>query len=131
MKRPLGIICNHLNPNELEMLHIIESYNLEFVIKRVLRKKAVPEHDIDRSVLEYRRYIGLKALGYDNMEMVDDNADEIWHAHIIFTYEYMEFCNSVCGRFIHHGPFSNRKPVGNVRRNFYLAYETLYGPYVG
>ncbi|OGZ42522.1 MAG: hypothetical protein A3C80_01360 [Candidatus Ryanbacteria bacterium RIFCSPHIGHO2_02_FULL_45_43] len=34
-----------------------------------------------------------------------------WHAFLMYTREYAEFCQRVAGRFIHHAPSDDDKPV--------------------
>lgn len=30
--------------------------------------------------------------------------DEMWHNFVLFTHEYTDYCTSVYGRYLHHGP---------------------------
>lgn len=46
-----------------------------------------------------------------NEHAVSKFVDPFWHAHIIHTKEYMEFCDSVFGQYIHHKPLDLDDPI--------------------
>lgn len=35
--------------------------------------------------------------------------DEVWHAHILHTEEYAEFCQNVFGFYLHHHPHHGKR----------------------
>lgn len=72
------------------------------------KEKGVP---LDPDVLskvefEYKRLMiicggsGNTSIGVGPAELVDD----FWHEHILFTKQYMEFCQEHFGEYIHHQP---------------------------
>jgi|GEM_PF-1847883 len=133
---PLGLRADHsLSVDEVDMLSRIERYDLWFVEERLRRKAVLPVARLPAALLEMKRFLALKALGFTEMELVDDDADEVWHAFILFTEHYRVFCRDVVGRFLDHTPFTSRSP-GNPwgKAHFAQAYATVFGtrpPHLG
>lgn len=91
------------------------------------------------AVLNYKRYMALtKALG--GVQLVPNgDIDEIWHMHILDTRAYLNDCNELFGKFLHHFPYFGM--LGEENRNQWLDVqsqsqslwqelfgEALYGP---
>lgn len=132
MSNPLGLRNhNRLTQDQIEILRKIAGWDLGFVHDRIRRKRLLPLDRLDRADLECRRYLALKIIFGDGMEMVDDEADVFWHEFIIFTREYEKFCLGICGKFLHHGPFTTQPPVKGARKAFYGRYFRLFGCYRG
>ena len=111
VNRPFNILDNvHLSEQQIERLRTIEEYDLWFIIERVRSKGILSEHLIDPAVTEFKKYMALVALGYEELGMHSSEVDEIWHNFILFTREYAEFCERVCGHMIHHRPNTSRRP---------------------
>ncbi|GMI45446.1 hypothetical protein TrCOL_g13578 [Triparma columacea] len=59
--------------------------------------------------------------------------DEVWHAHILYTKNYREYCLEVCGNFIDHNPegaaMDSKSVVARMRRiaATIAAYEDTFG----
>ena len=82
-------------------------------------------------VLQYRQYMFLIALGqFKSMSVPSDAVDQIWHAHILHTVHYADFCQNVAGHFVHHNPFgdntSQMERQGAVKALF-QASHTIFG----
>jgi hypothetical protein len=134
ISRPLKVLAEvHLTAQQIDRLRLIEKYDLWFVIERITEKGTVPSHLIDQAITEFRKYIALIAMGYENLGMHSPEIDEVWHGFILFTRRYSEFCNSVCGRMIHHTPNTSRRPdlpMPSVP-TFREAYEKFFGSIPG
>ena len=128
--RPFNILDNvHLNEEQLDRLRVIEEYDLWFIIERVRSKGILAEHLTDQAVTEFKKYMALVALGYEELGMHSSEVDEIWHNFILFTREYSEFCEKACGHMIHHRPNTSRRPQlppASVA-TFKDAYTTFFG----
>jgi hypothetical protein len=59
-----------------------------------------------RLLPEYQRFIALYA-GYTSIGMLSERVDQLWHAHILNTQRYQEFCMALFGRMLHHLPCSS------------------------
>jgi hypothetical protein len=55
---------------------------------------------------EYQRFMALSS-AYRGLGMFSEQVDALWHAHILNTLRYQEFCAQVIGRFVHHLPCSS------------------------
>lgn len=60
--------------------------------------------EFERLLPEYCKFMGLIALGHTGLPMFSDQVDKIWHAHILNTLRYEQFCTEIFGRMIHHIP---------------------------
>jgi hypothetical protein len=127
--RPLGIRAElSLSPEQLEMMHKLEVFDLWFVEERLARKGILAPERLAPAVLEFKRYFALVGLGYRNLGMLSPEADEVWHAFILFTREYAEFCQDAFGMFIHHVPRTSRSPLRNLSSAAFLeAYAEVFG----
>jgi hypothetical protein len=68
------------------------------------KEYAIPKEEFDRLLPEYWKFIGLIAQGYTGLGMFSAIVDKIWHAHILNTLRYEQFCLAICGKMIHHLP---------------------------
>lgn len=118
-----------LTTEMLDKVKAIDGYDLWFVVER-LRGQGVSDERIESAVAEFKKYMALFALGYEEVGMISREVDEVWHAFILFTREYTEFCRSIFGRYIHHAPNSSRSPLLSRECvvNFTDAYTRVFGP---
>jgi hypothetical protein len=117
-----------LSPEQLEMAHKIEAFDLWFVEERLARKGLLAPERLAAAVLEFKRYFALVGLGYRNLGMLSPEADEVWHAFILFTREYAAFCRDAFGMFIHHVPRTSRSPRQEASTSAFLeAYAEVFG----
>lgn len=42
-----------------------------------------------------------------NEHAVSDEIDLFWHTHILYTRQYIDFCDRVFGEYIHHDPLDH------------------------
>jgi len=128
--RPLGLREEvRLSPEQMAMVRSLEAYDLWFVETRLVRKGLVPPERIAGAILEFKRYMALVGLGYRGLGMLSREVDEVWHALILFTRDYDQFCRTTVGDFVHHVPRTSRTPVGdNGTPRFLRAYREVFGP---
>ena len=130
VNRPFNILDNvHLSEQQIERLRTIEEYDLWFIIERIKSKGILAEDLTDQAITEFRKYMALVALGHEELGMHSSEVDEIWHNFILFTREYAEFCERVCGHMIHHRPNTSRRPQlpPTSVDSFKKAYTTFFG----
>lgn len=93
--------------------------------KLFLKSTASSEH-LEALLVEYLRFIHLKKSRPSNSYQPCAQVDSMWHAHILCTKQYHEFCNRCNGgNYIHHLPDKN----SNVQtyRNTLKAYTKEFG----
>jgi hypothetical protein len=120
-------------PSALRFFEALD-YEAPFVIEKLLKDRIVetgPEGE--RLFGEVKRFIVL-VQSDDTLpwEMYSSRVDEAWHQFILFTAEYMEFCNRFFGRYMAHSPHSapssNNDVSGAIMSfgDFKGRYEALY-----
>ncbi len=88
-----------------QLLEKILSWDLEKIVNYVvLENPELSESDIRKAEVEYKNYIYLTLLTGEFLSIPTRIVDFIWHAHILHTKDYINFCNSVAGGYIHHAP---------------------------
>ncbi len=83
----------------------IDTVDLNSTINRLIEIHNWKEKWAFKAVQQYRNYLFLK-IKYGNSHILPPSLDidEVWHAHILHTEEYYEFCHRVFGFFLHHHP---------------------------
>ena len=61
--------------------------------------------------------------------------DEVWHAHILHTKEYMDFCLELFGKYLHHQPHlsseaSSMKELEQLFEKTQDLYNHEFGTYI-
>ncbi|HKY84967.1 MAG TPA: hypothetical protein VJ160_09105 [Anaerolineales bacterium] len=127
--RPLGFRGDlSLSPEQVEMMRSLEGSDLWFVEERLIGKGSVAADKVQGAVVEFKRYMALVGLGYRSLGMLSPEVDEVWHAFILFTREYAEFCQAAFGSFVHHVPRTSRSPrTESNADNFLAAYGEVFG----
>lgn len=111
-----------------EKLIQIDEFDYEKVLKKVGRDLGGMT---DRYLLEgefsLKQYYAVALLDPLNEHAVSKLVDPFWHAHVLFTQDYMDFCNSIFGGYVHHTPL-DPDDTREVRRVEKL-YEYTLGTY--
>lgn len=80
-------------------------YPIQRVLDRYIRTNGISESDARLHEIEMKRYLLLRAMNLDSrFPLASGPVDELWHTFLLFTKEYVTFCNEVAGAFIHHNP---------------------------
>jgi hypothetical protein len=83
--------------------------------------KIIRNLDPDNEALNFSCYL------FPEMKEIDD----IWHSFLLFTKDYMEFCDTYFGEFQHHTPIesdeiaSNEEIETHLTRYLSFIYDTL------
>ena len=113
-QRPLGLKADfRVSDSALKMLRFIEAFDLESVD----RKKGSARPPVGGAMLEFKRFLSLPLLypGRQEFPFVPSlPLDALWHAFILNTPRYREFCERVYGQYLDHVPDKSRKE--NERR---------------
>lgn len=108
-QRPLGLKADVRVANSvLETLRFIEAFDIESV-ERKTRSARRPE---GAAMLEFKRFLALPLLypGEQEFPFVPSlRLDELWHAFLLNTPRYREFCDRVYGQYLDHVPDKSRK----------------------
>lgn len=84
---------------------LIDAVDLQAVQERLIKIEGWKIKEVLTACELYRNYLYLKKK-YGNQYVLPPSLeiDEVWHAHILHTEDYMYFCNQVFGGFLHHHP---------------------------
>jgi hypothetical protein len=120
-----------LSSDQSQAIDFIMSCPLDPIRERLVRKQILSEEIVDQAISEYRKFLVLARLGYGPLEMFSKQVDEVWHAHILFTRDYAEFCQIAFGRFLHHQPNSSSakksKEQYDPASHFTTVYTKVFG----
>lgn len=113
------VVCNRI-PNRciiLEQKYVWKTvprnvipvlrWNMYELYKTISNKKHIPSALLRMLILQYRYFMMVKVYEKDfeaTKVSPPPLVDLIWHAHILLSKDYINFCNSVCGQYIHHDP---------------------------
>lgn len=83
----------------------LPTFDLGYIVEQLMDKPAfknwTPER-FGKAVSEYRSLLYMCKLGQKAIPTQD--ADEIWHRHILNTRQYMADCKTYLGHYLHHQP---------------------------
>lgn len=87
----------------------------------------VSEEDADRGILALKQYYAVALLDPHNSHAVSDVVDPLWHTHILFSRQYVDFCDDVVGVYMHHIPLDHdyERGVENVDALYAYTREAL------
>ena len=74
--------------------------------------QSVSEDHADRGILALKQYYAAGLLDPYNSHAISDEVDPLWHTHILFSEQYVRFCNDVVGAYIHHIPLDQDYELG-------------------
>jgi len=81
----------------------IQSADLSPVIERLISVDGWSRKSALKAVQLYRNYLFIRKK-YNELLPPSYEIDEAWHAHVLHTEAYVEFCNDVFGTYLHHHP---------------------------
>lgn len=79
---------------------------------------------------EYVRYMSLVAAHPDMTLPTCKEVDDLWHAHLLCTHQYLEMCGAIGAGFIHHNPCLSSDAgtiVGSYNRDTLGLYRAQFG----
>ena len=114
---------------------LVLCYTAPFLIDKLLKDHVVDSTE-EAEVLfsEVKKYLLLASSDREKIwKMYSLRVDEVWHQFILYTREYMNFCDRFFGRYIAHSPSNAPKPEGLDKAEatsfvqFVSKYEELFG----
>lgn len=109
--------------------NIIDSYNFQPVIDRLIRVEKWSEDEALAVIKQYRRYLFLRKKYPNQILPPSREIDEAWHAHILHTQMYRNFCyqifNHTDEHFLDHNPAEDEQSITQFN-NFFEQTQNLY-----
>lgn len=114
-----------LNAFHLKKLMAIDEFDFSKVSEKtqqdLLSEGTKVEHAyFEKGILALKQYYAVALFDPKNMHAVSNVVDPFWHNHILFTKDYVEFCDQIYGHYVHHTPL-NKSDDAAVRK-----VQTLY-----
>jgi hypothetical protein len=117
-----------LSPEQERDLAKIANHSFDQIRWRILKDEALLAEVADEAITEFRKFLTLIYLGYRGLGMTSKQVDEVWHTAILFTEDYMAFCQDVFGFYLHHRPNTELTPVpSSAGPKFREAYLAVFG----
>ena len=116
-------------PNRLRKEEVL-TYNNPDVIHRIAKDNSMSFEEAEGVFRDTIRFLFLAGTTGAKNLVPTKRIDQGWHCFLLYTKDYMSFCESNFGRFIHHEPSrlnAPKKAVDGAARTFDLA-RTIFGP---
>ena len=109
---------------------LIDAVDLSSTIYRLIKVNHWKIEWALKASQQYRNYLFLK-IKYGKMYSLPPSLDidEVWHAHVLHTEEYYEFCQHTFGFFLHHNPHHGKDGSltdADIARAFENETQKLY-----
>ena len=86
-------------------LEKIDGFDYSRIQKKMSAEFPCIQQDyLDRGINALKQYYAVALLDPKNEHAVSVPVDPFWHNHILFTRDYVRFCDEVFNQFIHHEP---------------------------
>lgn len=106
----------------------IMEYPLPHVLYRLQKDERVPSDKIDLAIEEWKKFMVTALYADSSVGMISPIIDEVWHAHILFTKEYADFCDLCFGTFVGHAPnWPGASSSDQGGATFINTYKNLFG----
>lgn len=105
----MKIISSYISNEEMnKKIKFIRNYHFpDYIIDRFLLENSslsCEQSIIVSECLKDYFITGLMSKGLGSVAMPSKIVDELWHVFIIFTKDYVDFCNNAYGYYFHHSP---------------------------
>ena len=92
------------------------AHEAPYLIEKLVKNRVVDSAEEGRALfLEVKRYLVLNQIDRTRIwKMYSLRVDEAWHQFILYTAEYLTFCQRYFGRYVHHRP-SNAPDTAAIR----------------
>lgn len=97
-------------------------------VENYLRRDGSSVRNVEKAVSEYRKFIFL-TISAPHPCVPSHEIDEVWHAHILHSRNYLSFCKEVGRDYIHHDPSppSERLELDPFFRKTTALYQEIFG----
>ena len=94
------------------------------LVKKINELSSLSDGDVDLALIELLKFLNL--IGTVNRRLSPSQIiDTVWHEFILFTKQYIQFCEKHWGRVIHHEPSESASTA--LYFQTLEEYEELYG----
>jgi hypothetical protein len=109
---PLGLLATGLDRAVVDKVAEADATDLSKItgVLTATRAEYIPPEETNTVVRDLKRFLTLNLLVPDpDYGFVPSfKVDLAWHEFILYTHDYVEFCDKLVGRYIHHTPQASR-----------------------
>jgi len=114
-----------------EAMAVVNSLKFNQMNNKLINEYGWSKEDISLGNKSYKRYLVLSAC-YPELKLVPTvKLDEYWHMHILDTKKYMEDCQLVFGRYMHHYPYFGIEGDGDYANKCFILTKKLFIKHFG
>src|SRR5687768_7434821 len=86
-------------------LQMIDLHDFSLVKRKVAQEHEIDDNNyLDTGIVYLKRYYAIHILDPLNPPAMSKPVDPFWHTHVLYSEDYIGFCNQVFGEYIHHIP---------------------------
>jgi len=111
----------------------IDQIDLSVIRSCLAEHEGIKDSQARKLEEEYKRFIAL-AIAYPEHNLaISSVVDAFWHQHLMHTIDYVQFCERLAGRFLHHCPFEAHQAdvEDEAIDESYLQTLSLYATHFG
>jgi hypothetical protein len=111
------------------------AFEAPYLVEKLVKDRIVDSAAEGEALFaEAKKFLILSAVDEDvSWDMYSRRVDEVWHQFVLFTSQYVEFCQRYFGEYLHHSPSNAPVPPGRpvlkptTFESFRARYETFFG----
>ncbi|MEO8637821.1 MAG: hypothetical protein ABI430_02890 [Candidatus Taylorbacteria bacterium] len=99
-----------VSDRQMGLLRRVDSEDYSRIAKKAeldLRSQGVTPMESERAIYALKQYYAVAVINPQNMHAIGYMVDPYWHAHILHTERYEQFCREAIGYFMHHRPLDH------------------------
>jgi hypothetical protein len=111
----------------------LEAFQAPYLEQNLISKGVFTDsREFQEAFGEFKRFVALSMIHGQSIGMMSEKVDALWHQFILFTHEYMSFCDTYLGRYLHHVPCGEGTDVSAEAKaecdaNFVRLYTQTFG----
>lgn len=111
------------------------SFDAPYLIEKLVKDRVVDSAAEGEALFaEVKKYLILSQVDSAvSWNMYSRRVDEVWHQFVLFTSQYVEFCNHYFGHYLHHNPSNAPEGPGRTTltsstlKDFRARYAAFFG----
>lgn len=114
-------------------LQTIDLHDFSLVKKKVAQDHRITDDEYLNTGIEYlKRYYAIHILDPLNPPAMSKPVDPFWHTHVLYSEDYIAFCDEVFGEYIHHIPLLYEDKiavrfVSDMYKRTYAKHTKIFG----
>jgi hypothetical protein len=123
------------NRKSLAAYEPVLRFEAPYLIEKLIKERVVDSVDEGEALFaEVKKFLILSHVDPEvSWNMYSRRVDEVWHQFVLFTSQYVEFCNRHFGQYLHHNPSNGPEAPGrpglksSTLKDFRARYQSFFG----